>query len=523
MGVLTALVVHRLQTGQFWHNTSFITTWNWLISTSFTLLVGLLFARRKERSFNQKIRQYDYLSAENVASKEELVRSKQYPYHFAQALNQEDVQVISKLDQLQQAIDRNEPNKGIWQKTGEELATIVEYLKAIEYRHQHHLRLDVTTTQIPVLTEAVKRMAADLKATSPYLVVDNHSQQAAIQCDIAKVKKLLINTIQAVQQQATPQESIYMHMADTQLSYTLDGFQGYAKKIPALRFVITTQEDSQLPSQVAYQGDIEAAQYIPDKLEKVPSWENKRIVEAHYGFWQDRVAKGVNAQVIVLPAKVRDIRIKAMDVPVSRKAAVISDAAVATKEKALKEVILQGVPKIDSQKLDKAIALAKQHHAHQTRHSGEPFYLHPLEVATIVLAFSKEEDVVIAAILHDVIEDSSLGLSELKIMFGATIANLVYGVSKLTKGFRKKKLATTENSKKLLEEKDERILIIKLADRIHNMRTIEGHPHYSKQRSVAEETLQFFVPLAQKLGLKAAEEELKALVFDVLSRESLNR
>jgi (p)ppGpp synthase/HD superfamily hydrolase len=121
-------------------------------------------------------------------------------------------------------------------------------------------------------------------------------------------------------------------------------------------------------------------------------------------------------------------------------------------------------------------------------------------------------------LLHDVVEDTPMDLDQLAAMFSPTVAYLVDGVTNFEKGSPSLRLSGHEIIKKLIDEEDNRVLYIKLADRIHNMRTIQGHTSYEKQKAICEETLQFFVPMAKQLGLIQAAEELQSLVFDVLNR-----
>ena len=152
------------------------------------------------------------------------------------------------------------------------------------------------------------------------------------------------------------------------------------------------------------------------------------------------------------------------------------------------------------------------------RRSGEQFINHPLGVALICAQLHLDEQTIAAALLHDVIEDTETDLEELRASFGAEIAQLVEGVTKLTRiSFQSREQAEAENYRKMIVAmaQDVRVILIKLADRLHNMRTIE---YLGKQKQVqkAKETLEVYAPLAHRLGIHAIKWELEDLSFQML-------
>jgi (p)ppGpp synthase/HD superfamily hydrolase len=154
------------------------------------------------------------------------------------------------------------------------------------------------------------------------------------------------------------------------------------------------------------------------------------------------------------------------------------------------------------------------------RESGEPFYLHPMAVAQIVLDYNQEEATLLGALLHDTVEDTPLTLEQVALLFSQEVRTIVQGVTHMESNKAtnyKVLLSHPENIHRLLGSEDKRVLYVKLADRVHNMRTI-GAKSYESQRRTAEETLLFFVPLAKYLGLSEAAEELKNRSFEVLGR-----
>ena len=219
----------------------------------------------------------------------------------------------------------------------------------------------------------------------------------------------------------------------------------------------------------------------------------------------------------VIPVRVREVRPQTMDLLSATE--IMSDTAVYPEEVAFVKVVTEKT-QVDMAMLQKALQLIKKHHAGVKRKSGEPFYLHPIAVAKILLEYTQEEDTIIAALLHDTVEDTSLSLAQVALIFNPVVTTIVDGVTHLDsnlKNFKRIQLSAHENIQQLLEVKDERILYVKLADRLHNMRTIEGHSSLANQQRIAKETLQFFVPMAKSIGLVPIAEELKRRSFAVLN------
>ncbi len=173
---------------------------------------------------------------------------------------------------------------------------------------------------------------------------------------------------------------------------------------------------------------------------------------------------------------------------------------------------------IDTSRLFDAIVYAEKAHENQKRMSGEPYIWHPLEVASILAEYEVDEDVLIAGILHDVVEDTDISLHVLEEKFGTEVADLVDGVTKLGLiSFDTQLELQVENFRKmfLAMAKDIRVVIIKLADRLHNMRTLK-YLAVEKQQRIAIETKEVFAPLAHRLGMSAIKWELEDQCFRYL-------
>jgi guanosine-3',5'-bis(diphosphate) 3'-pyrophosphohydrolase len=175
-------------------------------------------------------------------------------------------------------------------------------------------------------------------------------------------------------------------------------------------------------------------------------------------------------------------------------------------------------PDSDTQLLIKAYLFAEKSHAGQTRHSGEPFVRHPLETALILAGLHLDDATLAAALLHDVVEDTGATTEELTATFGPEVARLVEGVTKLTRiHFQSREHAEAENYRKMIlaMAQDVRVILIKLADRLHNMRTIE-YLGQAKQQQKAREVLEVYAPLAHRFGIHKLKWELEDLAFATL-------
>lgn len=179
----------------------------------------------------------------------------------------------------------------------------------------------------------------------------------------------------------------------------------------------------------------------------------------------------------------------------------------------------------DENLLKKAYIVAKGAHGNQKRHSGELYFSHPLAVAEILIELKLDLDSIIAGLLHDVVEDTEITLKEIEDQFGPDIARLVDGVTKLGKiGAIPTSEKEAENFRKLTMamSQDVRVLLIKLADRLHNMRTLFHVPSKEKRLIKARECLDIYAPLAARIGLDNIKNELQDIAFSVIDPESRN-
>lgn len=180
-------------------------------------------------------------------------------------------------------------------------------------------------------------------------------------------------------------------------------------------------------------------------------------------------------------------------------------------------------PDVDEEGLDRAYVFALKMHGSQKRASGDPYFSHPVEVAGILTEYKLDYASIVTALLHDTIEDTAASYEDLKDLFGEEVAKLVEGVTKLSRiQLQSDQTKQAENFRKLLlaMSDDIRVLLVKLADRVHNMRTLHFFKNPEKRRRIATETMEIYAPLAERIGMQEMKNELEELSFRELHPEA---
>ena len=178
---------------------------------------------------------------------------------------------------------------------------------------------------------------------------------------------------------------------------------------------------------------------------------------------------------------------------------------------------------VDEDMLNRAYVFSMKAHGGQTRKSGDPYFVHPLAVASILTDIKADPATVATALLHDVVEDTDVSVAQIRKLFGEEIATLVDGVTKLSKiELRSEASKQAENFRKLVVAmaEDVRVLLVKLADRLHNMRTLHHVSDPEKRRKVALETMEIYAPLAGRIGVQRFRDDLEDLSFMELSPQA---
>lgn len=180
-------------------------------------------------------------------------------------------------------------------------------------------------------------------------------------------------------------------------------------------------------------------------------------------------------------------------------------------------------PDVDEEGLNRAYVFALKMHGSQKRASGDPYFSHPVEVAGILTEYKLDYASIVTALLHDTIEDTAASFNDIKELFGPEVAKLVEGVTKLNKiELQSAQTKQAENFRKLLlaMSEDIRVLLVKLADRVHNMRTLKFHKNPEKRKRIALETIEIYAPLAERIGMQEMKNELEELSFKELHPEA---
>ena len=178
---------------------------------------------------------------------------------------------------------------------------------------------------------------------------------------------------------------------------------------------------------------------------------------------------------------------------------------------------------LNPETLNKAYLFAIKAHENQKRDSGDPYVIHPVAVANILTELKLDSATIATGLLHDTIEDTHATYQTIKSEFGQEVADLVEGVTKISV-FENQALSNSkaENFRKLIlaTSKDIRVLLVKIADRLHNMRTIKAISKIEKRQRIAQETMEIYAPLADRMGMHRIRDELEDLSFEILNNEA---
>jgi Na+/proline symporter len=475
------------------------------------------------------------LQATQEETSQSLLQALQHREQLAREMRQESTQLFHNVYELSEKLEQETEQlqdaqaiitaRETLREANKKLKAASTYFDQLIYKVKDHMRLRVST--IP-LQELLQGAIKDLKRkqdppSNTQIVVQQYTQHQKVQCDVATVQQLLVDGMGYAQQRVQDDtQPIFLSISDTTLGYPITAIQGYIKKVEALHITITSQNTRLMPLDL-YMGEVTNTGLNISKLTTMlPLAHNQRIVEEHYGATEFVEDTQGDTQIYIIPLRLRDVRPETMDLP-----AMVSGISIAssnTSDHRQESEMLQTLkmcPEVDMATVEKAIQLIKAYHAGVKRKSGEPFYLHPIAVAQILLSYTKDQDAIIAALLHDTVEDTALSLAQIGGMFNETVQHIVDGVTHLESNMKTHKrvsLSAHENIQKLLGVDDNRVLYVKLADRLHNMRTIAGHTSIDKQKKIAEETLQFFVPIARYLKLHPIEKELQQLASRVMSQ-----
>jgi hypothetical protein len=495
LGVGLGLLFYKLVVGPLVVPISFEAKYLMTYQGLFGILIGLIFARRKQLAYNRLTTQRDYLKGMQQETNHRLLDTLNYRDNLLKEL---DSQEIALLDDVTAA-----------------------YLRQAIYRVTDYLKLEVIKIRLEDFLNRVTAIPKLLELDSqPVLHLQKNTQIAEIQADETKLYEVLVNSISYLQAYNVDNNPIKIIVEDTWLGHSIAHMQDYTRKLAALKITITTENTLPANQDIYLIDPSKSSTWITTDEQELPLIENARIIDAHYGYL---AVSSVHTHIYVIPVKLREIRGKVMELlrePVAAVEDELKHPLAIELEKKLLDKLTN--TRVEIGLIHKALGTIKKYHGGVKRKSGEPFFTHPMAVALILLEETADQDAVISALLHDTVEDTSLSLAHIKAMFGEAVAFIVGKVTNLEDNLRRVSLDDHENLHRLINYEDERAALVKLSDRLHNMRTIQHHPSLTKQKNIANETLSFFVPMAKHLGKDSMAKELERLSLEVLSKQVHN-
>jgi Na+/proline symporter len=457
----------------------------------FGTLIGLIFARRRQIALYKVANQRDYIRYLQKSNNRKLAEVLQYRAEFLKDLAANEVEIFND--------------------------ATVAYLKQAIYRMTDYLRLEVGSCKIDeLLKEVLTTIKLQHFEQEPTILPKKYTQHETIDADIAKIKQMLTNACNYIQAYNIENKPITIAWEDALLGHKISHMQGYTRKLDAFKLTVTS-EPYVPPTQAIYNIDpTTASTWVPKNESELPLLENACIVDAHYGHAS---LEHTHTQVYVIPVHLREVRGKVMELlrkPATANPDELKHPLAIQLEKELMDR-LEGT-QIDLKVIQKALAIIKKYHGGVKRKSGEPFFTHPIAVTLILLDYSQDQAAILTALLHDTVEDTALSIAHIRAIFGDTVYFLVSKVTNLEGHIRRLRLEEHENLHRLMHYEDERVALVKLADRLHNMRTIHAHPSKAKQKNLAHETLAFFVPMAHHLQVASIATELETISLEVLGQ-----
>ncbi|MFN7095544.1 MAG: HD domain-containing protein, partial [Burkholderiales bacterium] len=402
-----------------------------------TFLITILRQKQEKKRLEAKLA---YWLEESEAARNQIADVLRYRNELARELNDEQIALFD--------------------------STAAAYMQQAIYRVTDYLRLKVSKFNINELLAQVKTTLQlyDLDS-QPQFIIENHIQVKTIQADLNKVKQLLVDSILCIQQNNLSHKPITIVLDEVKLGHTIDHIQNYVRELAALKFTITIDYQTPPNKSIYMVSPTQAASQNPQAPGEPMILDNLRIVDAHYGFSDIQAT----THVYVIPVNVREVRGKVMEL-LREPAAVDPDELKHPLAIELEQEILDRLrgEKVAIKVIKKALNTIKRYHGGVKRKSGEPFFTHPMQVALILMDYTKDQDAILGALLHDTVEDTALSLVHIKAMFGGTVAFLVNKITNLEDKIKRINLEEYEYNYRLMNYEDERVALIKLADRLHN-------------------------------------------------------
>lgn len=502
---------------------------------SFFVLTGLLLAFfAYQESYKRLGKKNEALQTREKDGQASLVRVATEKQAALAALQYTGVEKLLTITRELEAMHVTEEDKERMKALQTELLPIAFQLQGLNTRAQDYLRLQKADLPLKAWCNEIKSVVIE-KGVTARMHCNNKSEFEQLNCDPQGLTSLIVNSIMLLNKHLESQALedtplIFFKIEDTRLSYPLEDVKpGYIKYVPAVRIAITVSDDLPVVKD-SYSAELTGSSQPTSEttVEELARLANSRIVKSHYGY--EEVTD--NTFIYVVPVDVEDVRPKDMDKDYMEVGAMPKRAndhfrdeengidAQAQEAAFLADVAARSDANMNM--VQTALEAIKWYHGPKNRNSGEPFYLHPLTVAHIVLDYNTDEETIIGALLHDTVEDTPMQLEHIEDRFGkatAEVVNVVTHLQSIPHSIYKIKMSASENLQMLERTGNKRGLYVKIADRMHNMRTIGGHSKVSKRKLIAQETADFFVPLARKLGLEEAAAEFEKMCLEVFKQK----
>ncbi|TSJ80644.1 MAG: HD domain-containing protein [Candidatus Cardinium sp.] len=356
------------------------------------------------------------------------------------------------------------------------------------------------------------------------LLVRNETKVTDLIADPALFERLLtINLFGISKSEQAVDHMVTLTIASTMLRYDYNSTIQAGKTpltLPALAFCINTDSSMQNVPPIYDITDETFYTHLPKSEDQLYEAESRQIVQAHGGYATILATKKVLTYCYVLPvAGQKVMRFKTYD-PSVLNSKISQTAESLAQEKEL-VALLTTETALTKEMVEKTIHFIKNAHGLVTRKSGAPYYTHPMAVAKILLEVTKDPTTILAGLLHDVVEDTPIPLTQVELMYGAEVAYYIVDMVTHynTNGYRWK-LDDKENKNLLDQCKDIRVVQVKLADRLHNIRTL----HFRKlvdQKRIAKETITFYIPWGKKNKISNWILEMSNICQEILNKKGM--
>ncbi|MBX9890077.1 MAG: HD domain-containing protein [Amoebophilaceae bacterium] len=458
-----------------------------------------------------------YLSKDIETYLRDQVKHLQYHYH-ADRLAYKDgskeriiAEITNKLELIARDSNILEEIKKHINHLVDRLKGYKQFIEESRYIRAYHLCLEHKMVDIQEIINSLIKKVNTLEQPIK-LICHNYTSRSTLCADPVKLEQMLLNALYYILTSAVDKVA-HLYILDTSIEYMLNKAENFTKNLPALSFSFSTTPAPPIIEAV-YKESLDDKKYtVPKDTHELYRYFLIRIVNAHYGCLVEMPL----AITCILPVDLDEIRDQVMNyIPPYPYLPVAETESSIAQEKEL-ETLLVRETTLTSRLIQETIEFIKLCHGDQVRASGEPYYIHPIAVAMLLLQETKDSTAILAALLHDVVEDSKIPLSYIQSKYGAEVATIVATVTHMGASFRKKKLNKTESQEQLRKFKDIRAVQVKIADRFHNVLTLKHRP-LDKQVKVAKQTLAFYICFAESVGVNKLTKELRKLCEDILAK-----